>query len=208
MLVESQSEGSLSDITVGRNIGVRGQRNDDGSVNAQGIIVAPAGERAGGRVTAVDGGTITVEDRDGLVTTITTGDETTFRLGRTETGSIADVTVDTVVMAFGPAQGDNTLAARLVFVNEAGRGQRGPGHGPGAAGEVIAVDGSSFSLAPILGQADLTIQTNDETEYRSRSGQAVSLADIQAGKIVMVIGRPVEGQENTILARLIGIKID
>jgi hypothetical protein len=59
-LVESQSEGSLSDIKVGSHIRVRGQRNEDGSVNAQAIMVAPEGDQAGGGLTAVVGKTISV----------------------------------------------------------------------------------------------------------------------------------------------------
>ena len=134
-LVESQSDGSLSDIEVGDHIRVAGQRNDDGSVEAQAIMVAPDGDMAGGRVTAVDGNTITVQNRDDETTTIITSDSTEFRLGPDgETGSIADVTTDTGVRAFGELQEDGSLNARLVFV--------GPGHGPGK-GPRPADDGST-----------------------------------------------------------------
>jgi hypothetical protein len=135
-LVESQSEGSLSDIEVGDNVMVRGQRNDDGSVEAKAIMVAPDGDMAGGRVTAVDGSTITTENRAGDTATILTSDSTEFRLGRTgETGSIADVTTDSGVRAFGDLQEDGSLQARLVFIGPGGPGHEGgkgprPGNGP------------------------------------------------------------------------------
>lgn len=135
-LVESQSDGSLSDIEVGDNVRVRGQRNDDGSVDAVAIMVAPEGDMVGGRVTAVDGSTITVTGRDGETATITTSDSTVFRLGPDgETGSISDVTTDSGVQAFGELQEDGSLAARLLFVGR-------PGHGPGK-GPRPADDGST-----------------------------------------------------------------
>lgn len=135
-LVESQSDGSLSDIKVGSHVMVRGQRNDDGSVEAKAIMVAPEGDMAGGRVTAVDGSTITVQGRDGETATILTDDSTIFRLGPGgETGSITDVTTETGVHAFGDLQEDGSLKARLVFVGRGGPGHEGgkgprPGNGP------------------------------------------------------------------------------
>ncbi len=203
MLVESQTEGSLSDITIGSHIGVRGQRNDDGSVEARGIMVAPEGDKAGGKVSAVDNGTITVENRDGEATTITTNGDTEFRVGRDETGSIEDVTVDRGVMAVGELQENGSLAARLVFVHD---GRKGHGDREGATGgEVTAIDGTSFTIEN-RNDETITVNTNDDTEYRTRGDEDVSFADIEVGGKVMVKGEPVEGAENTILAEMIGIK--
>ncbi len=125
-LVESQTEGSLSDIAVGDNVKVRGQRNDDGSVDARAIVVAPDGDKAGGQVTAVDGSTITVEGRDGETTTITVDGDTEYRLGRDgETGSLADITTDSKIRAYGELQDDGSLDADLIFIGQGGeRGNR------------------------------------------------------------------------------------
>ena len=121
--VATQSDGSLSDISVGAQVRVRGSRNDDGSVDARSITVQPDGDKVSGRVTAVDGTTITVENRDGSAT-ITTDGSTEFRLGD-EAASLADVSQDTRLVAYGATQGDDSLAATLVIIHE--RGARGGG---------------------------------------------------------------------------------
>lgn len=215
MVAETQSEGSLGDITVGANVRVMGHPAEgDDSVEARGILLLPTGDMARGRVTAVDNNVITVENRreESSAIIVTDGD-TRFMLGRDgDEGSLADVTEDKGVMAFGDTQDDGSLAANVVFVHE-GRGPGGPGHhGPGeghAGGEVTAIDGSSFTIDPFRGEADsLTILTDDDTEYRTRSETEVSFEDIEVGGHVMVKGQPVDGQEDTIRAEVVGIKID
>lgn len=206
MIAETQSEGSLSDIEVGDNVGVRGRRNEDGSVEARGIIVLPAGDIAGGRVTEVDGATISVENPKDGAATIVTNNETQFRVGKDGDGSLADVVADKLVMAFGETQDDGSLLARIVVIHE-----RGPGHGPREgfrAGEVTSVEGTTFKIDPFRGDNKVTVRTDDSTEYRSRDDEEVSFEDIQVGRKVMVKGEPVEGQENTIQAEVVGIKVD
>ncbi len=214
MVAETQSEGSLEEINVGDNIGVRGRPAEaSGPVEARGILLLPAGDMAGGRVTGIDGETITVEHpREDGPTTIVTDGETRFMLGRDGgEGSLADVSEDKGVMAFGDTQDDGSLAANVVFVHD-GPPHGGPGHGPRkgrVGGEVTGVEGSSFTIEPFRGEADsLTILTDGETEYRTRSEAEVTFEDIAEGGHVMVKGQPVEGQENTIQAEMVGIKID
>lgn len=210
MIAETQSEGSLSDIEVGDNVHIRGRRNDDGSVEARGIIVLPDGDIAGGRVTAVEGATISVENpKDGEATIVTTG-ETQFRLGKEDGGSLADVTEDKFVLAFGETQENGSLLARIVVIHE-GRPGKGPGQGPrhgGRAGEVTGVEGKTFTIDPFRGNEEVTVLTDDSTEYRTRGDEEVTFEDIQVGRKVMVKGQPVEGQENTIQAEVVGIKLD
>lgn len=212
MLAETQSEGTLTDISVGASIGVRGRPDADGVVQAVDIVVLPAGDRAGGRVTAVNGQTISVENpRSGDTATIVTNDETTFRLGRDGEGSLVDVTADRFVMAYGSTQADGSLAARLVMLADAGKpappgpGRPGPRQGA-AAGEVTGIDGSTFTVDTFWGETDTIVQTDDTTQYRNRSGDELTFADIKVGGMVFVKGRPVDGAENTIQAEIIGIK--
>ena len=206
-LVETGSEGSISDIQVGSNIGVRGQRNDDDSVDARGVTVMPAGDMAGGRVTDIDGDQITVDNpRDETTTIITTDDKTTFRLGRdNEAGSISDVTTDSAVMAFGETQSDGSLAARLVLVHEhlMKGGERGPRQGF-HGGEVTAIDGANLTVKN-RDSNDITIVTDESTQYRTRDGSDVSFKSIEVGSHIAVKGQPVEDQENTIKADVIDI---
>ncbi|MCB0163858.1 MAG: hypothetical protein KDI79_06515 [Anaerolineae bacterium] len=206
-LVETGSDGSISDIQVGSNIGVRGQRNDDGSVEARGVTVMPAGDMAGGRVTNIDGGQITVDNpRDETTTIITTDDKTTFRLGRdNEAGSITDVTTDSTVMAFGETQSDGSLTARLVLIHAHGMkgGEGGPRQGF-RGGEVTAIDGANLTVHNRDG-TDITIVTDGSTEYRTRDGADVSFDDIKVGSRIAVKGESVEGKDNTIKAAVIDI---
>ncbi|HMQ56681.1 MAG TPA: DUF5666 domain-containing protein [Anaerolineae bacterium] len=128
-LVESGSDGSLSDIDVGDQVRVHGLRNDDGTIEARMIAVEPEGDRLGGRGTEIDGTTITVETRDGEAT-LTVSDSTTYR-DRDGAASLADITEDSFVMAFGELDDDGSLSARLVMVG----GGPGQGGGPGGDGQ-------------------------------------------------------------------------
>ena len=210
MIAETQSEGSLDDIQVGSNVRVMGRPNEEnGPIEARNILVLPAGDMAGGRVTTVEGSTITAENpKDGTVT-IVANDSTQFRLGKDGEGSLADVTTDKGVMAFGEIQEDGSLTARIVFIHEG----PGPGgdHGPReghAGGEITSVEGTSFKIDPFRGDTEITVLTDVSTEYRTRDDGDVSFEDIQVGRQVMVKGQPVEGQENTIQAEVVGIKLD
>ena len=120
-LVASQSTGALSDIQVGSNIHVRGTTNDDGSVDATYIKVEPAGDRAHGKVTAVDGSTITVEHRrDGTTTTIVTDGNTVFWLNGAA-ASLSDVVVDQSLAAYGQTQDDGSVLATVVIIRNRSR---------------------------------------------------------------------------------------
>ncbi len=127
ILMETQTEGSLNNIEVGDHVRVDGPRNEDGSVDARHVVVAPDGERMGGRVTAVDGQTISVKNREGEATIVANAN-TIFWIGREEQGSLADVTAGKSVEAFGELQDDGSLSASVVFVRER------PPHGPGGPG--------------------------------------------------------------------------
>ncbi|HMQ56448.1 MAG TPA: DUF5666 domain-containing protein [Anaerolineae bacterium] len=125
-LVESESEGDFSDLSTGSTVVVLGRTSDE-TIDARGLVVMPAGERGGGRVTAIDGDKITVEDLNGAVTLVTT-DETEFRSGKSE-ASLTDLEPGEFVIAFGDKQKDGTLEARLVFVGQHGLGSIWPGTG-------------------------------------------------------------------------------
>jgi|GEM_PF-5081937 len=130
----TQVTGTLSDIKVGENIQINGQPTGQGTLDAQRVIILPAGERAGGHVNAVDGATIKVDAHRDVIT-ITTSSATQFYVNG-KLGTIADVTVDKFVDAFGTKQTDGTLTATTIVVNDQPAGpQGGPdGRGPGRGG--------------------------------------------------------------------------
>lgn len=113
-LVATQSEGSLSDISVGDDVRVRGRRAEDGSINARSITVQPDGDKVRGRVTEVNASTISLENRDGTVS-VTTDGSTAFYLNG-EAASLADVAAGNSVTAYGTTQPDGSVSATLVLI--------------------------------------------------------------------------------------------
>lgn len=82
----------------------------------------------------------------------------------------------------------------------------GMGHRGGVGGEVTGIDGSTFTVDAIRGNAGTTVQTDSTTRYVARNGDELSLDDIKVGGIVFVKGRPADGAADTIQAEVIGIK--
>ena len=176
-LIETGAEGTLSDLTVGGQIRVRGQRNEDGTVNASTIVISPDGDRVGGRVTAVDGTTITVGQRDDNTTTISTDGNTQFRLNN-EAASLADVAVDTRLSAYGTLQEDGTLAATLVLIRS-GSGN----HGGASLHSVLDRDAIRAAIAGALGITveELEAAKEDGTTIEELAEtQGVAIEDVEA----------------------------
>ena len=123
LLLETQAQGSLSDIKVGAHVQVEGRRGADGVIEARRVVVEPAGDRAEGRVTAVTGGTITAQSPEGQATIVTDVGTRFYR--ERDAATLADVTVGKGVTAYGQMQADGSLKARLVFIHD------GPPEGPG-----------------------------------------------------------------------------
>lgn len=114
-LIECQCAGSLSDVTVGRQIHIDGERNSDGTTTALTLTVAPAGDQLGGAVTAVDGATLTLQNRRTSAATVVTTSATQF-FTKAGAATLADIGVDSKVMAFGTKQSDGSLVARVVLI--------------------------------------------------------------------------------------------
>lgn len=117
-LIECQCTGSLSDVTVGRQIHVDGERNSDGTTTALTVTVAPAGDQLGGAVTAVDGATLTLQNRRTSTATVVTTSDTQF-FTKAGAATLADIGVGTKVMAFGAKQSDGSLLARVILIRGA-----------------------------------------------------------------------------------------
>ena len=115
-LVATQSEGTLDDIEVGDTVRVRGRRAGDGTVNARSITVQPDGDKVKGRVAAVDGSTISLENRDGTVSVVTDGNTAFYLNG--EAGTLSDATEGNRVVAYGETQNDGSVLATLVLIRQ------------------------------------------------------------------------------------------
>ena len=135
-LVPAMTAGSQSDIVVGAKVRVTGSANSSGVVQAQSVMIEPAGDMAGGRVIAVSGTTITVSmgwrkpGQGGTTTTYTTSTNivtnanTRFTLPGGKAATLADVKVGGFVQAWGQKQADGSLLATQVVLGGAFPGSR------------------------------------------------------------------------------------
>lgn len=123
-LIECQCTGTLSDVTIGDQIHVKGQRQDNGSTTALTITISPEGDKVGGSVTVISEGVLTVQNRHGVTNTISTSAETKF-FTKDGAATLADITVDSKVMAFGTKQADGSLVARVVLIRGTTTGSTG-----------------------------------------------------------------------------------
>lgn len=198
-LTETRSEGNLADIAVGNFVGVRGPKNDDGSIAARLILVLPENprnlDRVRGRVTAVDSDGLRLDTPNGEVKVLTS-ETTHIRIGQ-QPGNLSDINVDDPVLALGNKQGEGELVAQYLLVVT---GQQVRQHT--LRGEVIDIDPSAGTLSVQGGgqkEGVWTVQTNENTKYRIPGVDNPSLADIKVGNQVLVIGRKADG-ENTGIA--------
>lgn len=115
---------ALGDLKVGDEIGFRQTLEDDGTYTIDSIaVILP---RVGGEVTAVDGSTITVKQRDGSTATIKVTGSTTYKVAGAD-ARLADVKVGMFLVAEGTKSSDGSLTASDVRAGTAG--ERGPGKG-------------------------------------------------------------------------------
>ena len=76
-----------------------------------------------------------------------------------------------------------------------------------AGGEVTGIDDTTVTIQTRRDDTTLTILTDENTQYFTRGDQDVSFDNIEVGGHIGVKGQPVEGQENTIQAEMIGIRL-
>ncbi|HEY4228344.1 MAG TPA: DUF5666 domain-containing protein [Candidatus Limnocylindrales bacterium] len=119
---------ALGDLKVGDAIGFRETKETDGSYTIDAIaVILP---QAGGQVTAIDGSTITVKDRDGTSVTITVTGSTTYDVAGA-TAKLSDIKVGMFLVAEGTQNTDGSLTATTVRAgDQGGPGGRGFGHAP------------------------------------------------------------------------------
>jgi hypothetical protein len=122
---ESGDEITLGDLAVGDEIAFRQTLEDDGSWTIDAItVILP---HVGGEVTAVDGSTITVEQRDGTTATITVNGDTEYQVGG-DNATLADVEVGMFLVAEGAENADGSLTATDVRAADPDAfGGKGPG---------------------------------------------------------------------------------
>jgi Domain of unknown function (DUF5666) len=139
---------AIGDLKVGDQIGFRQDRATDGTFTIKAInVILPS---VSGKVTKVDGSTITVERRDGTSATIHVDGDTTYRVAGDDTPTLADLKVDDVIIASGTQRSDESLDAEAVFAGGPGRGDFFGGPGFGGPGFPHGDKGPDGSPAPSL----------------------------------------------------------
>ena len=172
---------SLSAITSGEAINVRGTRNSDGSITATQVeIVLP---HLGGQVTAISGSTITVRDRDGGTATIHTSSSTTVQRAG-QSSSLSAIAVGAQINAEGTKNSDGSLNAEAITIIL-----------PRAGGQVKSVSGSTITVTDPRGASTTTINVTASTKYvtvtfgsNGPTQSASSLSAVKAGVFIHAEG--------------------
>ena len=141
---------SLSAITAGETIHVRGTRNSDGSITAARVEIAVPSYS--GQVTAISGSTITIKDRQGASHTIHTSTSTTVERGDV-TSSLSAIAVGDQIAASGAKNSDGSLNAEQIAVRL-----------PHAGGQVQSVSSSAVTVKDRRGTT-VTIHLSASTKY-------------------------------------------
>jgi outer membrane lipoprotein SlyB len=134
------------------------------------------GRGVGGRVTAIDGNTLTVENPQGDTGTIVTNSDTQFTVNG-EDGSLADISVGMFAGARGEMNEDSTQVTATQVRASDEMPRRKDHHGVG--GEVTAINGDTITVKNPHGDTG-TIVTNSDTQFIV-NGEDGSLADISVG---------------------------
>ncbi len=163
-----------------------------------------------GRVTKLDGTTMSVQQSDNATVTVTTTTDTAIR--KLVAATFADLKMGDTVSVDGSKTGDTAVTAktitRLGSTAATGAGNRGQGASVGTGGEgasppvafgqIKSVTGSSLAIQGVDGSA-ITVTTNAGTTVRVQ--QPGALSDIKMGDILVIQGE--KTVDNTVVARSI-----
>jgi RNase P/RNase MRP subunit p29 len=147
-----------------------------------------------GQVTAIQATTLTVKTPDGE-RQVTTSDETRFRIRGVENPTITDVKVGDYILARGEADSTGTFVAQAILVISGQRVGRFI-----AQGTVSDIEDTTLVLDTLQGKKQVT---TDEAIFWALDVEDPSLADVQVGDQVVVVGRP--DKDGNLAARLVAI---
>lgn len=160
------------DLAVGDEVRIAQERNDDGTYTVTAIhVVLPV---TGGKVTAVDSDSITLERRGGATQVVTIDGGTAYKVGKTA-GSRSDVVVGSIVIIEGTESG-TTFTATTVHVQPVKAG-----------GTVTKVSGSTITVERRDGSSQV-IHVDADTTYRVKGKDDAALSDIKVGDRVEARG--------------------
>jgi hypothetical protein len=162
----------LSDLEVGDSVGLREQRNDDGTWTVTQIVVVPA--RVAGTVGDVGDTSFTIRLPDGTTKTITLTAATTYTLGR-EAATKAALQSGLHVVVAGDESGGTFTATRVHLAQ------------PRVGGIVTAKTASTITVA-IGDGTTRTINVDSATTFRVAGVENAGLDDIAVNSAVVATG--------------------
>lgn len=172
VVVQGQ-KATINDVKPGNPVGVR-FKQDGNTLVAVGIVVAKPG--TGGEITAVQGNTITLREKNGAVHQVAVTDKTKYR-SHGYIGTLADLRIGYRVMAQGTMSNDVLTADSIEFVPSLARGT------------VIARNGDLITVKAVK-QQEIQLLGTPATAVlirpRVADNKKGTLADVQVGAPVNV----------------------
>jgi hypothetical protein len=164
--------------------------------------------RVGGKLSAVNGNTLTVINREGETQTITVTANTKYMRNR-EAATLSSFQTDDFLSAIGAKDAAGVFVAEQVFGGDkppqggpGGRGPRGPRDG--IVGEYVSADTTAGSITiKTRDGKEQTVYTSETTEI-SRNRSDASLGDFKAGDHVAAFGKLDATTGKYVAVRVIG----
>ncbi len=170
-IMEGGVQVSLSDLQANESILAFGNKNSDGSLNAMLIRV----KLVSGQVGDISGNTITLtHGNKGAQISVTTSSATKYYVGGKQVPASTLQVNDTIGVA-GPLANKTSVTATAIFIQE-----------PKVAGKVTSVNGNTIMVQTKNG-VTWTVTADSSTQYL-KAGQPASLADVQQGSLVEIVG--------------------
>ena len=151
-----------------------------------------------GKITAIQGQTLTIKNPEGHDVTVTVTDSTRVMKDR-QPAKLTDFKVGDMAMVRGKSTGTDAWEAD--FLGSRGGGFGGPGGGQGGfaedmgnkfiMGEIKAIDGTHLTIARVDNQTQI-IAVDENTSFR-KEGESITLADFKVGDHVFGPGEVKDG---------------
>lgn len=153
-----------------------------------------------GKITAISGQTLTIQNPDGRNATVTVTDATRFLKDR-QPAKLADFKVGDMAMVRGRSTGTDTWEAEFLGSRTAGSPDGPGGFSQGGyaqdlgkkfiAGEIKSIDGTHLTIARMDGETQ-TIAVDENTSFK-KENESITLADFKAGDHVFGPGEVKDG---------------
>src|SRR5205085_5943992 len=172
---EAGTAASLADIHAGSVIAVQGSSASTSAPTIDATAITILLPTEAGVVTNVSGTSLTLTTFDGATHTVTVSGSTRYQKAG-QSATRGDISSGTAIMVEGALNSDGSLSAVRVTIQE-----------PRVAGQVTAVNGSSYTVTGAFGQS-YTVTTTSSTTYVNADGTTASASAVQAGVAIMAQG--------------------